>query len=287
MNSSKFKPVIVVLAVSFFTACSSNLHAGSAQASCSALSSTKQSTTVLLDESGHKIDHFKFDAGNASFSSLKNDFIFSKAKYRLVLFPASRTIENDCSLSVCVETKKIKPRCVQSNEYILSIGISPAKFGPETFRTEFDLKIVSPEGPDINRSGFSFQEIIEGTIAMPWLSTVKSPQLSAAVLSLYKAELTTIKIPIKNSGMVSYKFSDWQMESKGGKDFELLPGSCKSATLRPNTTCSVQIKKLAVGVPTTSILEWWNKFEGEGLNIRLQIEKINDNKAGITIYNSE
>lgn len=243
--------------------------------------------TILLDETGKQVDQLEFDTGNFPFSQIKKDFIFSKKKYHLILSPKTRTIENDCSMSICVVAEQTASKCSNTNEYNLSFGVNPTKAGPGVFKNEFELKISTPNGPDFNRQGFSFEEAITGSFAIPWLTTVRSPELAMTTLSLFQPVATVVEVSLKNIGTIDYKFGSWVGESTQNKDYELIPESCNNISLPPNATCSIKIRKLTAKSPNTNTIEWWNTFKGEDINIRLQFEKINTEKAIINIYNLE
>ncbi|MQA36755.1 hypothetical protein [Rugamonas aquatica] len=273
------------LFVAFFFATYVNSSAAGVDTLCAGLPAKKN--TVLLNENGSQIDRVYFDAGDIPFSQMKNEFIFSKEKYHLILTPKTRTIENDCSMSVCVKVTQVTSKCGNANEYDLSFGISPKKSGPGLLKTEFELKISDNAGPDSDRQGFSFEETITGSFAIPWLVPVRSSGLAIAALSLFQPTTAEVEVSLKNTGAIDYKFGSWTGESKQNKDYELIPGNCKNISLAPNASCSVKIRKLTAAMPDTVVLEWWNTFEGEDVNVRLQFEKINTSKIGTNVYNLE
>jgi len=273
------------LFVAFFIATYVNSSAAGVDTLCAGPAAKKN--TVLLNENGNQVDHFYFEAGDIPFSQIKNDFIFSKKKYHLILTPKTRTIENDCSMSVCVKATQTTSKCRNANEYDLFIGINPKKSGPRLLKNKFELKISDNTGQDSDHQGFSFEETITGSFAIPWLVPVRSSELAIAALSLFQPASAEVEVSLRNTGAVDYKFGNWTGESKQDKDYELIPGSCRNISLSPNEICSVKIRKLTAAIPDTVILEWWNTFEGEDINVRLQFEKINASKAGINVYNLE
>jgi len=252
---------------------------------CSELSSGKN--TVLLDEAGKKADHLEFDAGEIQPSNMNKDFIFSKKKYYLILSPKNRTLENSCSMSECIEVKKVASSCGKANKYLISIGVNPKKYGPGMFRSEFEFKIKDQDWQDSNRQGFSFLETITGSLAVPWITPVNSAHLSITALSLFKSAPTEVEVSLKNTGVIAYKFGIWSSESEQNKDYELIAGNCDSVSLSPNTSCSVTIRKLNNTAPNADILEWLNTSQEERIGIRFQVEKINASKAATNVYNLE
>ena len=251
--------------------------------SCAGLSPAKN--TILLDQSGKQVEHLSYDAGTVPLSSLRADFIYSKIKYRLVLFAKTRTLEDDCSMSTCVEAKKVLSICAGTNEYLLSIGLNPHKFGPGVFSSEFRLKINDDGWVEEQNKGFSFREIIEGSFSMPWLSPGVPQKAPVPVQALFDSEPATIEVPIKNTGTAPYKFGEWSAGGDEDSYYLLLPGSCKNAVLTPNGTCSIFIKKTHSGNPNGGALTWWNKFDGEDVSISLEFQKSNSAKADYHIEN--
>jgi hypothetical protein len=245
------------------------------------------SKTVLYNENGKIRDHLEFIPGNMDISSLKTDFVFSQSKYHIILSPASRTIENDCSMSICIQVKRVKPSCPRTNEYVVNFGLNPKKIGGQSFNIDFELKALDNGLPDTDRSGFQFKEIVDGIIPMPWLSVPNSPSLSSSLLSLYKPGVRTTEVPITNFGSINYVFGEWESSSENTPGFELLPGTCRNAVLGPHASCTVVIRKIVEPPAGVIITEWWNKFKDADLKIRFQIEKQKDSGAAIAIYNLE
>lgn len=286
MNFSLKNIIKICSALGLFFSIIHSAHSENSGNNCPANHHGKNST-ILLDENGRKIDFFAFDAGEKNISALKNDFIFSKMKYKIMLFPAARKIEDDCSLSTCVKVEKIKSRCANTNEYILSIGINPSRMEAGPFIADVNLKIQTPDGPDLNHAGYSFKEIIKGDLSMPWLSIIQSAELSENIAKLYKNETATVDIGIKNTGTEDYNFGGWKVDSNENEYFQLLPGTCYDVILKPASICAVKIKKTNTKIAKLDVYQWWNSFKNENLKTRLQINKISDTKAEATIYNLE
>jgi len=124
MEKSKKKIIIASLLVSFFfNFLYTKVASAATRLICNEIYKNKSPKAILLGPSGEVAKNFSL--GEIQIEKNPGDFIFSKNNFDLILFPASLIFEERCGMGACIEGKKIKSKCPNTSEYILSIGVSP------------------------------------------------------------------------------------------------------------------------------------------------------------------
>jgi hypothetical protein len=245
---------------------------------------TKKEHIVLLNEESNKFENF-MDLGEieAAAPEGKPDFIFSNKTYRLITYPKHVVLEDNCSLSFCLKRKIVTPRCQNTNEYLINLGVNPSKFGPGAFLSEVVFQIMdSKRGlPITDNAKFSFDQKATGTLFSPWVEVKNREKALGDIGELIagKAESKTIKLI--NKGNRPINIGAWETGENNGQNISIDASKCSGITINENGLCEITLQNPKKVKDNFKYIFWDNSFGSSTSYIRVYIRQ--DQSEGLSI----
>lgn len=253
---------------------------------CRTLTRQKTAQAVLFDESGIQVTE-KLNLGNLDQSllaSYKDDFLFSKKKFRLVLYPKKLKLETLCSQSFCVELKKVKSQCSSTSEYILIGGVVPYRIGPGNFESEIDFRATDPDSDFAPEIQFSFEQKVIGTLSMPWVKVQWNEDLSIGLKNVFLNDGMSAKLQLINSGDRPINLGTWEPSEKQ-QGLQIKENLCEKKRLNPLEHCTLSVVRTGQEKSFRNFY-FWTVDTGSGNSaISLEIERFDSGKIFADIKN--
>jgi hypothetical protein len=253
---------------------------------CQRLPKLKTPHAVLTDENWIEVKA-KIDLGVIDTFTAKrtSDFRFSARKYRLILSPERIVVSDVCTMSMCVETKKVRPKCPVTSEYLLSFSLVASTFGAGEFSTEVKLDLEDPDSEyPLGIDALSGREIV-GSISMPWLEVRESKVDTTTIKKFTEKQVTEITFHLLNSGDRPVQLGSWEKVDGSHPDIDLKESTCSTKPIAPKETCIVKLVMRANSAPPGKHAWWMNSSKDERNTFTLYADFDKDSSLSVTIRN--
>jgi hypothetical protein len=255
---------------------------------CEEITKSKTPKAFLLNKDGTN-SPAGFDLGLMDIAASKEnvDYFFSPSEYFLILTPKTRTFEGVCSLSLCVETRKVNPRCKGTAEYAIRFGIAPSKYGPGEFSDEIDLNIddtSAGEHGDI-KTEFHFNKRVNGSLALARLKVRSPPDVENNLSKLLNSSIEKVTLRIENTGNRPTTLGRWEnFLEKNSENIQLRDISCAGKSISPAGYCEVEIHRPKMPKSDNKLISWMISAQGNFSYI-LSLERFDNGTVSATIQN--
>jgi hypothetical protein len=199
------------------------------------------------------------------------EFIPSSEKYTMIMASKRFVLEEDCSLSVCIDRAEVKPLCPNSREYQLSFRVNPAKFPPGKFSSDVFLRLYDEnDGFDASSAlNLSFLSKISGSFNMPRAEIVQQPETSTAISGLLNGNIGRTTLELTNSGNRPLKLGKWDGVDRVDGALALDSSECENRVLNAGDSCKMDVRNSSGKRATTNYVFWENHHYKEATNITL------------------
>ncbi|QGZ37654.1 hypothetical protein IP92_04501 [Pseudoduganella flava] len=197
------------------------------------------------------------------------EYVPAENLYHLILSPSRLTVTYPCSLSLCIEAEKIQPRCPDTSEYEIKMGVLPSKFGPGPFSTD---TVLTPEDP---KSDYPLDldllsgRLVKGTVLMPWLEIqeITRNQVSSKSTSGDRQQL--LRYSVRNTGNRHVQLRDWEKVDGSNSGIELKENTCASGLISPGAACTVVLSVTPDGSRSRKYASWVASSVDERINVTI------------------
>jgi hypothetical protein len=145
-------------------------------------------------------------------------------------------------MNVCVQAKKLAPRCAGTAEYAIRFGLTPSKFGPGMFETESTLSLDDPKVRlDANGDALAGKKLV-GSVSMPWMELASgNDKLALANFNQKKAKEVTIVLT--NAGDRPIQLGEWEKYPDSNPALALSESTCSRGPIAPQGQCSLTLSR--------------------------------------------
>jgi hypothetical protein len=253
---------------------------------CQRLPKLKTPHVILTDENWIEVKS-KIDLGVIDTVASKNteEYLLSIRSYRLILSPKRLVISHVCSLSMCIESKKVMPKCPGTSEYLLSFSLVPWKFRAGEFTTTETVELDDPKSEyPLGIDALSGREIV-GFISMPWLEVRESKVGKTTIKKFTEKQVTEIKFHLSNSGNRPVQLGSWEKVDGSYPDIDLKESTCSTKPIAPKETCIVKLVMRANSAPRGKHAWWMNSSKDARNTFALHADFDKDSSLSVTIRN--
>jgi hypothetical protein len=253
---------------------------------CQQIPKSKTPRAILTDENWAQLQG-NIDLGAIDTVASKNteEYLSSIRSYRLILSPKRLVISHVCSLSMCIESKKVMPKCPGTSEYRLSFSLVPWKFGAGEFTTTETVELDDPKSEyPLGIDVLSGREIV-GSISMPWLEVREIKIDTTTIKKITGKQVTEITFHLLNSGDRPVQLGSWEKVYGSYPDIDLKESTCSTKPIAPNETCIVKLVMRANFAPPGKHAWWMNSSKDARNRFTLYADFDKDSSLSVTIRN--
>jgi len=255
---------------------------------CKTVAKFKENAVLLTDKPSAFVNKFSLGEFDFSDKSEAPDFIPSAQQFRIILHPKNFVLDEDCSMSVCIDRVEVTPQCPNSREYLVNLRVNPRKFASGQFDSTVYLRILDEiHGSSVSHSfNFSFKNQMSGFIHMPHAEIKQDRDVSGAIYDLLNGKKGSAFVELLNNGDRPLSLGKWDKNERIGGSLILNASECEDKILNAGSFCRLVLTNPSGKPVMGNYLFWENHFYKEPLNIILYLSRQLDGEVEYNVKNN-